>query len=436
MNSYDSIIFDKLDDLKASGNYRIFLDVQKNTETFPNFQFSLDDKQYKATNWCSNDYLGMSTNSAVIEKAKEVLSISGSGSGGTRNISGTTTHHKNLEETLARLHNKDSALIFGGAYLANLTTLTTLGKIFDDLIYFSDEENHASLIEGMRASRCEKQIFRHNDLDQLEDMLKEQDLERPKVIVFESVYSMSGTISPIIEIVKLAKKYNALTYIDEVHGVGLYNHDGAGLSAQLGISDEIDLINGTLAKAFGVIGGYVASSNHMIDAIRSFGSGFIFTTSLPPSVCASANTSIEIVSQNNEMREKLHNNVQMLRSVLHEYNIKFEDNDSHITPIPIRDSFLCKKYSDELLFNHGIYIQPVNYPTVPRGSECLRVVVTPRHNVNDMISLAASLDKVMRTGSKSNSTKPEDEIDLNDLAKFESSGSDELVDSVDNVSSV
>ena len=401
MLNYYEIVEDKLNSLKESGNYRIFLDVEKNTQTFPHFQFTLDEKRYKATNWCSNDYLGMSTNPDVIETAKDVISISGSGSGGTRNISGTTTHHKNLENSLAELHNKDSALIFGGAYLANLTTLTTLGKIYDDLIYFSDEQNHASLIEGMRASRCEKKIFDHNDLVQLEELLKEQDIDRPKIIVFESVYSMTGTTANIKEIVALAKKYNALTYIDEVHGVGLYNHDGAGLAAQLGISDEIDIINGTLAKAFGVIGGYIASSRNMVDAIRSFGSGFIFTTSLPPSVCASANTSIEIVSQNNEMRIDLHNNVQMLRSILREYNIEYEDNDSHITPIPVCDSFLCKKYGDELLFEHGIYIQPVNYPTVPRGFERLRVVVTPKHSVNDMISLAASLSKVMSNSKNS-----------------------------------
>ncbi len=396
MTNYDSIVNEKLESLKDSGNYRIFLDVEKNTGTFPHFQFTLDRKKHKATNWCSNDYLGMSTNIDVIETARDVLSISGSGSGGTRNISGTTTHHKNLENSLAKLHNKDSALIFNGAYMANLTTLMTLGKIFENLIYFSDEQNHASLIEGMRASRCEKQIFDHNNLEQLEQMLKAQDINRPKVIVFESVYSMTGTTASIREIVALAKKYNALTYIDEVHGVGLYNHDGAGLAAQLEISDEIDFINGTLAKAFGVIGGYVAANANMVDAIRSFGSGFIFTTSLPPSVCASANKSIEIVSQTNEMRDKLHSNVQMLRSILRDYNIVFEDNDSHITPIPVGDSFLCKKYGDELLFEHGIYIQPVNYPTVPRGCERLRVVVTPKHTVQDMISLAASLDKVFR----------------------------------------
>lgn len=399
MNNYDSIIEKKLNDLKESGNYRIFLDVEKNTQTFPHFQFTLEGIRYKATNWCSNDYLGMSTNKEVIETAREELSISGTGSGGTRNISGTTTHHKNLELTIARLHNKENALIFGGAYMANLTTLSTLGNIFNDLIYFSDEQNHASLIEGMRASRCEKKIFKHNNLDALESMLSQEDINRPKVIVFESVYSMTGTTAPIKEIVALAKKYNALTYIDEVHGVGLYNEDGAGLAAQYGIADEIDFINGTFAKAFGVIGGYVASSKNMIDAIRSFGSGFIFTTSLPPSVCASARKSIEIVSSNNDMRNKLHQNVHMLRSILREYNIEFEDNDSHITPIPIGDSHLCKKYSDELLYKHGIYIQAVNYPTVPRGYERLRVVVTPKHTVQDMISLAASLEKVLRSNS-------------------------------------
>lgn len=386
-----------LNELKESGNYRYFLDVDKSALNFPHFRYSNElGEIHEATNWCSNDYLCMSVNPDVIDACVNVTRRSGTGSGGTRNISGTTVHHKALETVLARLHDKEAALVFGGAYLANLTTLSTMGKIFPDLVFISDEQNHASLIEGMRASRCEKIIFRHNDIAHVHEILSSLPSDKPKMLVFESVYSISGTVAPIQELVALAKEFGALIYIDEVHAVGLYNDNGAGYAAELGIADQIDIINGTLAKGFGVIGGYVAASRSLVDAIRSFGSGFIFTTSLPPATCAAAVKSVEILTSNQRMRDQLHANVALLRSILDEYGVTYRHNPSHITPIPIGDSRTCKAIADRLLHEHGAYMQPINYPTVPRGEECLRVVATPRHTKVDMENLALSLANVLQ----------------------------------------
>lgn len=398
MTDYERTFNQHLNRLKEVGNYRYFLDVDKNAETFPRFRYSnLEGETFSATNWCSNDYLGMSIHPEVISAAIRVAQVSGIGSGGTRNISGTTIYHKELENSLALLHKKDSALIFGGAYLANLTTLQTMGKIFPDIVYISDERNHASLIEGMRASKKEKHIFRHNDMEHLESILASIPIDRPKMIVFESVYSIIGSIAPIQDVIALAKKYNSLTYIDEVHAVGLYGADGAGLTSALGVTDQIDIINGTLAKGFGVIGGYIAARSDIIDAIRSFGSGFIFTTSLPPSVCAAGVKSIEYVSEHNELRDQLHANVASLRTIFDQYSIQYKHNPSHITPIPMNDAIQCKQVADRLLKGHGAYLQPVNNPTVPVGEECLRVVVTPLHTEKDMLHLAKSLVDVIHT---------------------------------------
>jgi len=398
VTNYSQVFNQHLNRLKEAGNYRYFLDVEKNAATFPKFSFTdSNGKRFSATNWCSNDYLGMSTQAEVIESAISVARTSGIGSGGTRNISGTTIHHKALEETLAKLHNKDSALIFSGAYLANLTTLQTMGKIFPDIAFISDQYNHASLIEGMRASKKDKFIFRHNDMEDLDYILQSMPLDRPKMIVFESVYSMIGSVGHIKEIIALAKKYNALTYIDEVHAVGLYGPRGAGKASELGVEGEIDIINGTLAKGFGVIGGYIAASSEIADAIRSFGSGFIFTTSLPPSVCAAGVTSINYSGDRDELRQALHQNVIKLREIFNRYGVEYHHNPSHITPIPMRDALHCKEVADRLLKVHGAYLQPVNYPTVPVGEECLRVVVTPKHTEADMIHLAKSLAEATHT---------------------------------------
>lgn len=396
MINYNNILQHKLTALKESGSYRYFLDVNKSAQHFPRFYYENEMGEKKmAVNWCSNDYMCMSVHEEVIGKLNFVSHRSGAGSGGTRNISGTTIYHKELEKTLSALHKKEAALLFGGAYIANLTTLSTLGKLFTNPVFISDEENHASLIEGMKGCHAEKFIFRHNDKLHLEEILKGIASDRPKIIVFESVYSISGTIAPMEEIILLAKQYNCITYVDEVHAVGLYGFDGGGITSQLNLQSGIDIINGTLAKGFGVIGGYIAASKNIVDAIRSFGSGFIFTTSLPPAVCAAANKSIELLSNKNEWRTKFHNNVKLLRTKLMDYGVGFNDNDSHITTISIGDEAKCKQVTDKLLREFGLYLQPVNYPTVKKGAACLRITVTLKHNEVEMIYLAESLKKIL-----------------------------------------
>lgn len=398
---YNSPIDNLLASLKENGNYRYFLNIEKDSGKLPHFNFEnhLGERK-EAINWCSNDYLGMSINPQVIDKYISVARVAGVGSGGTRNISGTTIYHKQLEEDLAELHEKEAALIFGGAYLANLTALYTLGKIYPDAIFISDQYNHASLIEGIKASGCDKHIFKHNDVDELKNILKNLPATALKIIVFESVYSISGTISPIREIVALANEYNCMTYLDEVHAVGLYGDKGAGMASKENIAGEIDMINGTLAKGFGVYGGYIVGKRNMVDAIRSLGSGFIFTTSLPPALCAAASESIRIASQSNELRISLHRKVKELRDLFKSNHINYIDNCSHITPIPIGNSSRCKNISDNLLNNHGVYLQPINYPTVPRGKECLRIVTTPKHNYSDMVHLAKSLYQEVHTNQQ------------------------------------
>ena len=396
MIDYSKILNQKLDALKESGSYRYFLDVNKSAQHFPRFYYENEMGGKKmAVNWCSNDYMCMSVHEDVIGKLNFVAHRSGAGSGGTRNISGTTIYHKELEKTLSALHKKESALLFGGAYLANTTALSTLGKLFTDVAFISDEENHASLIEGMKGCHAEKFIFRHNDVNHLEEILKTIAADRPKIIVFESVYSISGTISPVEEIILLAKKYNCLTYIDEVHAVGLYGEDGGGITSQLSLQSGIDIINGTLAKGFGVVGGYIAASKNIVDAIRSFGSGFIFTTSLPPAICAAATKSIELLSSNNEWRNKFHANIKLLRSKLKEHGIEFNGNEAHITTITIGNETDCKKTADRLLREFGLYLQPVNYPTVKKGAACLRITTTLKHDEAEMIYLAQSLKEVL-----------------------------------------
>jgi 5-aminolevulinate synthase len=389
---YDALFNARLNHLKASGNYRYFLDVQKSTAHFPRFWYE-DEKgeRRSATNWCSNDYLCMSVHEKVIDELAAVARQSGAGSGGTRNISGTTHYHRQLEDTLAALHAKEAALLFGGAYLANLTALSTLGKLLPGLIFISDESNHASIIEGIRASGCEKYIFRHNDVRHLDEVLQGLPSQVPKIIVFESVYSIMGTVAPVKAIVALAKKYQALTYIDEVHAVGLYGATGGGITEQLGLQQEIDIINGTLAKSFGVIGGYIAAARNIVDAIRSFGSGFIFTTSLPPAVCAAANASVRHVQVHAELRERMRIQVRLLREALRRQGIPFSENQSHITPVIIGDAGRCRAIAQRLLRQQGVYLQPVNYPTVPKGKACLRIIVTIKHDEQAIEILAHAL---------------------------------------------
>ena len=397
MINYTEQIAAKLNQLKETGGYRYFLDVNKSAQHFPNFYFEdATGVKRKAINWCSNDYLAMSVHESVIGKLSFVAHRSGAGSGGTRNISGTTNYHRTLENTLAKLHQKTASLLFGSAYLANLTALSTLGKILPELVFISDENNHASIIEGIKASGSQKLIFKHNDIIDLEKCLESLPIDQPKMIVFESVYSMSGTIAPIVDIVLLAKKYQALTYIDEVHAVGLYGEKGGGFTELLQIQQGIDIINGTLAKGFGVLGGYIAGDKTIIDAIRSFGSGFIFTTSLPPAICAAANTSIELLQNNPSISKQYHQSIEKFREVLKTHAIFFHPNQTHITIIPIGDEIICKKISDSLLFEYGIYMQPINYPTVKKGAACLRITLTTKHTPTDMVYLAKSLQEVLK----------------------------------------
>jgi len=396
MFDYHLYIASQLQQLKEEGRYRYFLEVNKSAQHFPNFYYTDEQgQQHAAVNWCSNDYLSMSTNEEVISRLSFVTHRSGTGSGGTRNISGTTNHHKELEKTLAAWHKKEGALLFNGAYQANVTTLQTLGKNIPGLIFFSDERNHASIIEGVRGCKNEKKIFKHNDVGHLEELLKTVPFDKPKLIVFESVYSMSGTIAPVKAIAELAKKYNALTYVDEVHGVGLYGESGAGILEQEGQQHSIDIINGTLSKAVGVFGGYIAASAIIIDFLRSFGSGFIFTTSLPPAICAAANKSIQFIQQNDQLRKHFFENLKQLRIAFANNGIEFKQNDSHITIIPMDDATRCRQIASQLLEKHGVYLQPINYPTVPVGEECLRIIITARHLPKHINHLAYSLKKIL-----------------------------------------
>ncbi len=394
--NYNTCFDTHIQALKDSGHYRYFLEVNKSAQHFPKFYFEdQDGAKRSAINWCSNDYLAQSVHEEVISKLSFAANRAGVGSGGTRNISGTTTYHKELENTLAKLHKKEGALLFSGAYLANVTTLATLGKLIPNLVFISDERNHASIVEGIKASKNKKEIFHHNDITHLKEILSSLAPEQPKIIVFESVYSITGTIAPVQEIVALAKQYNCLTYIDEVHAVGLYGDDGGGISSLHHLQTEIDIINGTLAKGFGVIGGYIAANQNIIDAIRSFGSGFIFTTSLPPAMCAAAIKSIQLVQGNPELRNHYQQNIKLLRQILSLHEVAFLNNDSHITNIPVGDPSLCRKIANKLLHESGIYIQPVFYPTVPQGEECLRITLTTRHTQKQMEALAQGLQTVL-----------------------------------------
>jgi len=395
MMDYQSLLQEKLNKLKQEGNYRYFLNVNKSARHFPYFNTEQDGRTQRVINFCSNDYLGMSTDEEVIGRFSYVLHQSGTGSGGTRNLSGTTNHHLLLEKTIHQWHQKEAALVFNGAYMANLTTLQTIGRHIPELIFISDERNHASLIEGMRCVENEKFIFRHNDTGHLRRILQSLPPAQPKMIVFESVYSMNGSIAPVKEIIRLARQNNALTYIDEVHAVGLYGPTGAGICEQENLAQDVDIINGTLAKAAGALGGYITASHTMIDFIRSFGSGFIFTSSLPPALCAAAIKSIEKIQQDRSLVQSMNSLVAYLRHSLLESGIPYTKNDSHITPVVIANAIQCKSIADILLHKHGIYVQPVNHPTVPRGEECLRIIVTARHTTGQIDQLVKKLKDVL-----------------------------------------
>ncbi len=376
---YKKFFSDSINSLKKSGEYRIFRNVERIAGSFPNAKFNDLVKKENIVVWCSNDYLGMGQHPFILEAIERSMKEFGAGSGGTRNISGTSNAHIVLENEISEIHEKESSLIFTSGYVANDASLSILGSKLNKCAFFSDEKNHASIINGIRNSKAEKFIFKHNNIKHLETLLKKVGIDRPKIIVFESVYSMDGDFTPIESLVKLAKKYNALTYLDEVHGVGLYGSHGGGVAQEQKIMHEIDIINGTLAKAFGLIGGYVSSSKIIIDFIRSYSPGFIFTTSIPPAIASGAIASIRYVKDNQQLRDKLKEKCLLIKEKLLAANIPFLKTKSHIIPIIIGDTKLCKKAADELLEKHKVYLQPINYPTVPRGKERLRITPSPLH---------------------------------------------------------
>lgn len=382
-----------LSDLKKTGNYRHFLHLRKDESSNPFIKYNLNGEWKNAVNYCSNDYLAMSNHPDVIEAFARSSKIYGVSSGGTRNISGTTDAHISLEKTLSQWHEKEAALLFGSAYMANLATLQTLGRRIPELIFFSDEKNHASLIEGMRSAGNKKIVFKHNDIHDLEEKLSNADPLAPKLVVFESIYSMNGHVAPVAEILKLAQKCKAMTYVDEVHAVGMYGVKNAGYCFKDPTAIQPDIINGTLSKAIGTFGGYIASSAEVVDFVRSFGSGFIFTTSLPPAVCSAAEASIELLKKDKERVHKMKTMVHLFRNLLTEEGIQFTFNQSHITPIKVGNPEKCKSIADQLLRDFAIYIQPINYPTVPLGEECLRVIITSAHNEDQIYHLVKSLKK-------------------------------------------
>ena len=392
--NYDTLFTEQLDELKDEGNYRIFAELERERGAFPKARKFDDDGVGDVTVWCSNDYLGMGQHAAVMAAMHETLDRCGTGAGGTRNISGTTHEHVLLEAELADLHGKDAALLFTSGYVSNWASLGTLGARLPGCVILSDAKNHASMIEGIRHARCEKRIWKHNDLEDLERQLAELDFNTPKIIAFESVYSMDGDIAPIEEICDLADKYNAMTYLDEVHAVGLYGPRGGGIAEARGIMDRVTLIEGTLGKAFGVMGGYITGSVPLIDFIRSFASGFIFTTALPPAVAAGARVSIAHLKTSAVERRAHQERVKQVRQKLDQAGIPHMMNDSHIVPIMVGDPVKCKWISDRLLAEHSIYVQPINYPTVAKGTERLRITPSPVHtdgNVGDLIDALSSL---------------------------------------------
>jgi 5-aminolevulinate synthase len=391
--SYDNALNLALGKLHAEGRYRTFIDIERKRDHFPHATWTRPDgSTTEITVWCGNDYLGMGQHPQVLCAMHEAIDATGAGSGGTRNISGTTVYHKRLEAELADLHAKEAALVFTSAYIANDATLSTLRQIFPGLIIYSDALNHASMIEGVRRGGGEKRIFRHNDVDHLRRLLAADDPATPKLIAFESIYSMDGDFGPIAAICDLADEFGALTYLDEVHAVGMYGPRGAGVAERDGQMGRIDIINGTLAKAYGVFGGYIAASAKMVDAVRSYAPGFIFTTSLPPAVAAGAATSVRVLKGAQALRDAQQLQARILKMRLKVLGLPIIDHGSHIVPVHVGDPIHCKKLSDMLLDRYGIYVQPINYPTVPRGTERLRFTPSPVHGPREIDALVKAMD--------------------------------------------
>jgi 5-aminolevulinate synthase len=387
---FDSIFRAQIDALKADGNYRTFAELERKRGDFPRAVNHKDGEVSDITVWCSNDYLGMGQHPAVVKAMVDCIQSCGTGAGGTRNISGTNHNHLLLEAELANLHGKEAALLFTSGYVSNWAALSTLGARIPNVVILSDAGNHASMIEGVRHSRADKVIWKHNDWRDLDRKLAAVG-DRPKIVAFESVYSMDGDIAPIKEIVQVAKAHGAMTYIDEVHAVGMYGPRGGGVSEREGLADQIDLIEGTLGKAFGVVGGYITGSAPLCDFIRSFASGFIFTTALPPAVAAAATASIQHLKGSQVERDRQKEQVAKLRARLDRLGIPHMANDSHIIPVMIGDPVKCRMISDILMRDWGIYVQPINYPTVPKGTERLRITPSPFHSDADIDHLATAL---------------------------------------------
>ena len=391
--TYNDFLDQSLNRLHDEGRYRTFIDIVREKGNFPHATWHRPDgTDAPVTVWCGNDYLGMGQHPTVLNAMHEALEATGAGSGGTRNISGTTVYHKRLEDELANLHGKESTLLFTSAYIANDATLSTLPKLFPDLIIYSDALNHASMIEGIRRNGGSKRIFRHNDLGHLRELLEADDPKVPKLIAFESIYSMDGDFAPIAEICDLADEFNALTYLDEVHAVGMYGARGAGVAERVRLMHRIDIINGTLAKAYGVMGGYIAASVKLCDAIRSYAPGFIFTTSLPPAVAAGAAASVAHLKSDKDLRAQHQTQSKILKYRLKGIGLPIIDHGSHIVPVIVGNPVHTQKLSDMLLQDFGIYVQPINFPTVPRGTERLRFTPSPVHGPAEIDALVRAMD--------------------------------------------
>lgn len=393
---YRKVLDDAIEALRDEGRYRVFADIERQCGDFPKAAYHAKDGKRDITVWCSNDYLAMAQNPKVLGAIHEALDSVGAGAGGTRNIAGTNHFHVQLEAELSDLHGKESALLFTSGYIANDATLSTLQKIFPGLVTLSDALNHASMIEGIKRGGGAKKIWRHNDLEHLEELLQAIPLETPKLIAFESVYSMDGDVAPIGAICDLADKYNALTYLDEVHAVGLYGPRGGGIAERDGVMHRVDIIEGTLAKAFGIMGGYIASSAKLVDVVRSYAPGFIFTTSLSPALAAGAIASISHLKTSQIERQLHQEKAAQLKNDLGAAGLPVMPSVSHIVPVLVGDPVLCKQVADELLEAHNIYVQPINYPTVPRGTERLRFTPGPKHSDDDIAHLVYALQEVWK----------------------------------------